>query len=488
MHIESEKLVAILDSIEDGVFVIDRNYTIEFMNTAMVKIFGEGVGEKCHEVIFHQNDICTWCKVEEVCRQGVTNQFEKHINHFDKTYSITEKPLHNPDGSVSKLTIYRDITHLKEREKELRASEQYYKSLFEHVSCGVFVSSKEGKFLEANRALLHMLGYESKEEFFKIDIAKDLYLRSEDRKKFRGLIEREGRVIDWEVYFKRKDGTKIPVLLTGHGRYDEQGNIIGYEGLNVDQSQRKQMERELEKTRIQLLQAEKMASLGRLAAGVAHQLNNPLGGIILYTKLVMEDYNLEESALEDLNRILKDAERCRDTVKELLEFSRQKRYLMQPCDINQAISRTLFLLENQTLFQNVSIEKDMASSLPSVMADIQQLNHVFMNVILNAADAMEGKGKLTVKTGFIPDRDLVCVEVSDTGPGIPDEILPRIFDPFYTTKEEGKGTGLGLSLAYSIAEKHGGVIKAENNTDSGATFIIELPLKHDQPEGTKPDR
>lgn len=488
MNIESEKLIAILDSIEDGVFVIDRNYTVEFMNKAMVKIFGEGVGRKCHELIFHQDDICTWCKAEEVCGLGITNQFEKHINHFGRTYSITEKPLHNPDGSVSKITIYRDITHLKEREKELRASEKYYKSLFEHVSCGVFVSSKEGKFLEANHALLDMLGYESKEEFFKIDIAKDLYLKPEDREKFRGLIEREGRVIDWEVYFKRKDGTKIPILLTGHGRYDEQGNIIGYEGLNVDLSQRKQMEKELEKTRVQLLQAEKMASLGRLAAGVAHQLNNPLGGIILYTKLVMEDYSLEEPAVEDLNRILKDAERCRDTVKELLEFSRQKRYLMQPCDINEAISRTLFLLENQTLFQNVTIEKDMVPSIPSVMADIQQLNHVFMNVILNAADAMEGKGKMTVKSHYIPDRDLVSVEVSDTGPGIPDDILPRVFDPFYTTKEEGKGTGLGLSLAYSIVEKHGGVIKAENNPDSGATFIIELPLKHDIAEEAESKR
>jgi signal transduction histidine kinase len=191
----------------------------------------------------------------------------------------------------------------------------------------------------------------------------------------------------------------------------------------------------------------------------------------------MEEHELEETAVQDLRKILKDAERCRDTVKELLEFSRQKRYMMQPCDISEAISRTLFLLENQTIFHNIDVEKDVTPSLPPVMADVQQLNHVFMNIILNAADAMEGKGRLEVKSYPLPGGDRVCVEISDTGPGIPEEILPHIFDPFYTTKQDGKGTGLGLSLAYGIVEEHGGTLKAENRRDRGATFLIELPLK-----------
>jgi signal transduction histidine kinase len=171
-----------------------------------------------------------------------------------------------------------------------------------------------------------------------------------------------------------------------------------------------------------------------------------------------------------------DAERCRDTVKELLEFTRQTRHLMQPHDINRAISRTLFLLENQTLFQNITIEKNLDQSLPTVRSDIQQLNHLFMNIILNAAQAMEGKGQLTLETAFQPENKLVRIRISDTGPGIPEHILPHIFDPFFTTKEEGEGTGLGLSLVYGIVENHGGQIKAENKSDRGATFIIELPL------------
>ena len=474
---EEQKLIDLLDAMDDGIVVINQDYTIELMNNAVAKIIGEGKGQKCYQVITGNDEMCPDCGLMEVIEQGKTIKRDYYIKRLDKTFSLKEMPFKNPDGTVSKLSIYRDITQAKEREEALRASEQDYKSLFEHVACGVFISSKEGKFLDANQALIDMLGYTNKEEFFKIDLAKDLWLKPENRRKFQELIESNGKVIDYEAFFKRKDGTAIPVLLTGHVRYDENGNVLGYEGLNVDQSQRKQMEQELEETQIQLLQSEKMASLGKLAAGVAHQLNNPLGGIILFTKIVMEEYNLEDKAKEDLNRVLKDAERCRDTVKELLEFSRQTHYLMKPCDINQAISRTLFLLENQSLFQNIEIKKNLATSLPPAHADVQQLNHLFMNIILNAAEAMDGKGELTLQTYTLPNKKRIGIEISDTGPGIPQEILPQIFEPFFTTKEEGKGTGLGLSLAYGIVENHGGSIRAKNQTDRGIKFTIELPME-----------
>jgi signal transduction histidine kinase len=234
------------------------------------------------------------------------------------------------------------------------------------------------------------------------------------------------------------------------------------------------MKKELEKTQSQLLQAEKMASLGKLAAGVAHQLNNPLGGITLFTQLVLEDYDLPEKARDDLHRILKDAQRCRDTVKELLEFARQTRQEMQAHDLNKAINRTLFLLENQTLFHNIRIDKQLAPLLPPVHGDIQQLNHLLMNIILNAAEAMEGQGKLTVKTELCEDKKRLLIAISDTGPGIPDHIRPHIFEPFFTTKEPGKGTGLGLSMVYGIVENHGGKIHTLNPPGGGTTFIIEL--------------
>jgi signal transduction histidine kinase len=219
-----------------------------------------------------------------------------------------------------------------------------------------------------------------------------------------------------------------------------------------------------------------MASLGKLAAGVAHQLNNPLGGVTLFTKLVLEDYDLPPGARDDLSRVLTDAERCRETVKELLEFTRQTRHLMRPHDVNQAISRTLFLLKNQSLFQDITIDTALDPQLPLSVCDIQQLNHMFMNIILNAAQAMEGKGRLTVRTSSPPESGHVHIEIADSGPGIPPEVLPHIFDPFFTTKEEGAGTGLGLSLVYGIVENHGGRIKALSEPGQGATFVIDLPI------------
>ena len=484
----TQRAVDVLDALEDGIVVIGQDYMIELMNTVAVKILGEGKGQKCYQLVNSLDAVCPDCKMADVIEQNKSIKRDYYIRRLDKNFVLKEVPLKNPDGSVSKLSIYRDITRIKKQEKMLRASEMDYRNLFEHVACGVFISSKDGQFLDANRALLEMLGYENKEDFFKINLAKDLWLRSEDRKKFQKIIEQNSQVIDYEADFKRKDGTPIPVLLTGHVRYDEQGNVVGYEGLNVDQSQKKQMEKELENTRLQLLQAEKMASIGKLAAGVAHELNNPLGGIILFTKLVMEDYDLEEKAKEDLSRVLKDAERCRDTVKELLEFSRQTHYLMKPCKINEAIARTLFLLENQSLFHNIDIKKELMSSLPYVRADVQQLNHLFMNIILNAAEAMDGKGTLTIRTYELPNNERVGIEISDTGPGIPQETLLHIFEPFFTTKEVGKGTGLGLSLAYSIVENHGGSIRATSRTGNGAKFTVELPFDTQRREEVESDQ
>jgi signal transduction histidine kinase len=226
-----------------------------------------------------------------------------------------------------------------------------------------------------------------------------------------------------------------------------------------------------------------MSSLGKLAAGVAHQLNNPLGGIILYAQLILEEYQLDEKLRDDLKRILKDAKRCQDTVKELLEFTRQTRHLMQPQDINQSISRALFLLENHTIFQDIKIIKDFSPSLPLLSVDIQQLNHMFLNIFVNAAQAMKGKGKLIIKTYLLPNHDRIGIAITDTGCGISRENLPHIFEPFFTTKEEGEGTGLGLSLVYEIVQNHGGTIRATSKINKGATFIIELPITQSEGSG-----
>ncbi|MFC1886812.1 PAS domain S-box protein [Thermodesulfobacteriota bacterium] len=235
-------LAAILDAMQDGVYLISHNYQVVFMNKAMVDVFGDGTGKKCHQVINSSDQKCPWCRADEVFKNGETHRFELTIPRVGRTYEKTELPVKNEDGTVSKLTIYKDITRRKAREETIRASREDYERLFEHVGCGVYVSSKEGKFLNANQALLDMLGYKDKEQFLKIDITRDLYVRPSDRRRFQEMIERDGRVIDYEVDFKRKDGARIPVLMTSHVRYDNQNTVLGYEGIIVDQTQRRQME------------------------------------------------------------------------------------------------------------------------------------------------------------------------------------------------------------------------------------------------------
>jgi two-component system, NtrC family, sensor kinase len=283
-----------------------------------------------------------------------------------------------------------------------------------------------------------------------------------------------GKVDGKECHFKHKDGHDVPVLKNARIVKDDTGKAIGVVETVTDMTTAHQ-------TRIQLMQSEKMASLGKLSAGVAHQLNNPLGSITLFTKLIMEEHDLDDSAKKDLERILADAERCGDIVRELLEFARQTNHQMLPCDVNNALLRTLFLLENQTIFQNITIEKNISETLPQICANEQQLNHVFMNIILNAVQSMENKGTLKISSDFIPAENSVEVRVGDSGCGMPEEILKNIFDPFFTTREEGKGTGLGLSIVYGIMKNHGGAVTAESDCDKGSTIILKFPVKKNAP-------
>ncbi|NOQ96328.1 MAG: PAS domain S-box protein, partial [Desulfobacterales bacterium] len=210
---ESERLTSIFDAMLDGVYLIDGDFKVEYMNDVMIEDFGKGIGRRCHQIIYGREKICPWCRAKEAFG-GKTVRWEQYVQNMDQTYDVIEFPLKNPDGTISKLSIYRDITERKRREQELKVSEEDYKRLFEDVRSGIYVSTKEGKFLNANQALLDMLGYESKEEFLKIDIATDLYLNPEDRRRWQEMIERDGYVKDYEVDFKRKDGKAISVLHT----------------------------------------------------------------------------------------------------------------------------------------------------------------------------------------------------------------------------------------------------------------------------------
>lgn len=236
--------------------------------------------------------------------------------------------------------------------------------------------------------------------------------------------------------------------------------------------------RELLEMQAHLVQSEKLASLGKLAAGIAHEINNPLGGILIYSHLLLEETPKESPQAENLRKIVKETTRCKDIVKGLLEFARPKEPEMAPVDINTVVDKALSIFERQALFLNIKIEKEYGA-LPPIVVDSGQLQQVFANIIVNAAEAMAGNGVLTIRTSLDVRNKCLRIEFADTGHGIAEEDLPRLFEPFFTTKEVGKGTGLGLAISYSIVQKHEGSIEVQSKPGKGSVFTVVLPMKRE---------
>jgi two-component system NtrC family sensor kinase len=220
-------------------------------------------------------------------------------------------------------------------------------------------------------------------------------------------------------------------------------------------------------------QSERLASLGMLAAGVAHEINNPLGGILSLTALALEDMPERDPARENLEEVIRQSERCKEIVRGLLAFSRQQEAGSERVDVRQVLNETLALVSKQAFFFNIELVNKCRHDQLTVIADHSQLQQVFMNIIMNAVQAMGERGTLTVETR--ESESFVETRISDTGKGIPPEDIDRIFDPFYSTKADGEGTGLGLSIAYGIVAKYRGNISVESEMGKGTTFIIRLP-------------
>ena len=237
---------------------------------------------------------------------------------------------------------------------------------------------------------------------------------------------------------------------------------------------------ELKRAESHLIQSEKLASLGKLAASVAHEINNPLGGILIYSHLLLEDTAKDKPLYDNLEKIVKEATRCKEIVKGLLKFARPKEPEMALTDINETVETSLALLKSQALFQNIKIKKKYSSSLPKIIADSSQLQQVFINIILNAVDVMQEKGTLTIQTAQNDQKDYIYVSFSDTGPGIKEADKFKLFEPFFTTKDVGAGTGLGLSISYSIIQKHHGTIDVKSRIGEGSTFTVKLPANRDE--------
>lgn len=239
----------------------------------------------------------------------------------------------------------------------------------------------------------------------------------------------------------------------------------------------------IHRAQAQLIHSEKLASLGRMAAGVAHEINSPLTGIVTFGHLLLKKFPQGSEENEDIQVIIEQANRCSTIIKGLLGFARASAAEKAPVNINDVISHSLNIVKNKADFFNIKIVTNFDDFLSKVRADSSQLQQVFLNLIMNAADAIEGKGTITMSTRNIRDNsgDWVEIEFRDTGPGIDDENLAKIFEPFFTTKPVGKGTGLGLAVSHGIIQEHGGSISVKTKRGEGTSFFIKLPAYKEMP-------
>lgn len=493
MRTEKERrlLLSALDAFKRKIVVISRDFKI--LASAGIDLGDIDMppgDDACHQFFYQRSKPCENCPARKVMQTQRPSLRDLSTSAFDDRGKscLYAYPFVDDDGNKVMAIFNFELPALEGLEEELRRANRFLYNLLQSACDGVVAADMNGKIIIFNDAAAEVTGYTVDEALDQLNI-RAIYegdgaleimrcLRSDD---YGG----RGKLKKYRTNAVGKYGQKIPISLYASIIYDEKGDEAGSIGFFHDLRERIHIQQKLEKTQVQLIQSEKMASLGKLSAGVAHQLNNPLGGIILYTKLMLEDYALEDNAREDLYRILNDAQRCRETVKELLEFARQTRQFMKPLNINKAIERTLFLIENQTLFHNIVVKKKMAPFIPLVLADAQQMGHVLMNIIINAAQAMDGQGCITIVTRESAAKDRVFIEISDTGPGISEEDINHIFEPFFTTKEEGKGTGLGLSVVYGIVENHAGTINARSVPGRGSTFTIELPTTQETDKGAE---
>ena len=631
------------DSIDDLILVHSLDGTILRANRVLAERLGielaELVGRSIREVL-HASAIpwirCPYC-------EGAAGKADEIDPSFGGYFLATDSAFHDSGGGrLGTIHVLKDFTSRRQAENKFR-------TLFEKVQEGIFISTPDGRFLDFNDAFMRILGYESHEELLQADIPAQLYVNPADHERRQRLLNEYGEVTDFEFQFRRHDGDIRTAHESSFATRDESGAIVAYQGFLLDITDQKQAELDvrrrnrallalntigellgqssslgegltaalvkitelfavdfgavylleeptgslkrataigchpesrppepvsisaalleqirqahatllsgalptlpeglrefhaqegvqssqvvvlwakdrivgvlvigsrdmrafstaelnllsavgnhvastidksllLEKTREaydslrrtqeQLLQSEKMAAVGQLISGVAHELNNPLTAILGYTQLLKSEEFVLPRGMDYLEKLYKQAQRTHHIVQNLLSFARQQKPERTPVQINQILEETLILREFDMKNSKIVIRREFDPGLPPTGGDFHQLEQVFLNILNNAVDAIHETGEpgeITIRTEVVGNR--LCIEFTDSGPGV---LNPhRIFDPFYTTKPVGKGTGLGLSICYGIVKEHGGEIRVRNVQPRGAAFTISLPL------------
>ncbi|MDP3478600.1 MAG: ATP-binding protein [Desulfoprunum sp.] len=479
-------LYQILDETPNGVLVVNLKHQVIYANPAACHFLAISSGEiadaSIAEILGLENvqlfNLIEGFFSSPETREASRIRHEIEINRLDRERIVIDVVLVYPPSNPDYYLLYLiDITPRKNLEGELRRRNAFFHNLIDSSVDGIIAADMQGDLILFNQGAQALLGYTEQEAFASLhvtglypdDVAYEIIkrMRSND---YGG----KGKLLRHEFVVKHKDGSAIPVSFSGGIIYDKDQEIATF-GIFTDLRAIQKIEEDLEQTHNMLMQSEKMAGLGRLAAGVAHEINNPMSGIMLYANLVSEELGEGHPLREDLEVIIHEAERCKVIVADLLEFSHQTTYEMVLIDLNGVIRKTLGVLKNQPYFHNIDVQLQLEDKLLPIFGNSIRLNQVVMNIVVNAAQAMDGKGSLRIVSRTRAGRDIVEIVISDTGPGIEEDQLEKIFDPFYTTKVPGEGTGLGLSVSYAIVKEHKGSIRVTSTPGAGATFSLRFP-------------
>ncbi len=478
-------LHTILEETPNGVIVVGQDHAVIHANPAASRFLGvpygriDGAG--LQEILGEHNSelfLLIRDHFEQRAKKiGGKIRHEVEFTREDERCILSAVVVFPPAVTEYYLLYLIDITAQKKLEGELRRSNAFFHNLIDSSVDGIIASDMKGKIVLFNQEAQSLLGYNQEDiqflhvtQLYNEGVAYELIKRMRSDH-FGG----KGKLLRHELNVKHKDGHDIPVSFSGGIIYDRDQEIATF-GLFTDLRAMQQIEEDLEQTHRMLMQSEKMAGLGRLAAGVAHEINNPMSGIMLYANLVQEDLGAEHPLTSDLQTIVHEAERCKIIVADLLEFSHQTTYEMELVNLNDVIAKTLTVLQHQPLFQNIEIIRELTPELPPIYGNAIRLNQVVMNIVVNAVQAMEGKGQLRITSRTRANQDINEILIVDSGPGIDNGLLEKIFDPFFTTKAAGEGTGLGLSVSYAIVKEHKGSIRVTSSPETGTTFTLRFPV------------
>lgn len=478
----TERLEAIFDAVPDIIMEVNQNRTYTWANKAGFEFFGEDViGKNADSYFFGIQD--TYHAVQPLF-DGIgdvtyVESWQRRKDGVTRLLAWWCRALKDDNGNVvGALSSAEDITERKEIEESVKLSEAKYRELFENSRDAIFISTRNGHFVDVNPAMVELFGY-SRSEMLEINVI-ELYAEFSDREKLLNQIEQKNGILDYEVKLKKKNGVVIDCLISANIQRNYTGETGRYQGIIRDITSRKQLEE-------QLLQAQKMESVGRLAGGVAHDFNNMLQAVMGNLELALHDIEPDSELHGYLNIAYNSAERSANLTRQLLAFARKQIISPKVIDMNDSIEGILKMLR-RLLGEKVTLSWKPGSKLWYVRIDPAQIDQILANLCVNAQDAVGASGIVDVETrntivneefclshsDAVPG-DYVVLSVKDNGCGMSQETLERIFEPFYTTKDIGKGTGLGLATVYGIVRQNNGFIDVQSELDKGSKFSLYFP-------------